>query len=162
MSPRGSPPRLLDLRRGRGLVIVTGGPPCVSNAPLGGLNGGKGSILQLPRVSSITSRRVRPEQGKPRLETTKNSSPPGPGERQRRLERGGLPPNIQSRCFPLPRHADSISHVSPCDVDREFDSCDFLNLCLLSASNAIAMPCLQCIPVLQPSLSRSHLFLFPS
>ena len=152
MSPRGSPPRLLDLRRGRGLVIVTGGPPCVSNAPLGGLNGGKGSILQLPRVWSCSRSRVRPKEGKVRLETTKNSSPPVPGERQRRLECGGLPPNNQSRCFPLPRHADSISHVSPCDVDLESDSCDFSNFRLLSASNAAAMPCLQSIPMLQPSL----------
>lgn len=63
VSPRGSPPRLLDLRRGRGLVIVTGGPPCVSDAALGGLNGGKGSSLLSAIVKFGSCNRVQQREG---------------------------------------------------------------------------------------------------
>jgi hypothetical protein len=159
VSPRGSPPRLLDLRRGRGLVIVTGGPPCVSNAPLGGLNGGKGSILQLPRVSSICCRRVNPREGKVQLESTKNSSPPVPGDHQHRSECGGLPPTTNlgaSPCRVLPTQFHMFHPVTSVSkiIHVIFDP--------LSASNAAVMPCLRSIPVLQSSLPRSHLFLFPS
>jgi hypothetical protein len=109
VSPRGSPPRLLDLRRGRGLVIVTGGPPCASNAPLGGLNGGKGSILQLPRMSRYQAGRVNSRKNgkerpgnKPKIQFITAGAR---GASARRLECGGRPPTTNlgaSPCRPLP------------------------------------------------------------
>jgi hypothetical protein len=77
VSPRGSPPRLLDLRRGRGLVIVTG-PPWVLDAPLGGLNGGKGSSLlsAIGKLSILQSRATKGRSDRKQKMITAGSRPP--------------------------------------------------------------------------------------